>query len=615
MSFSRWYTAAPLSTPRKEHRKKKRNDRYKRFSMVALPAAVLIPMISTSAVADEVDDDLSQTVESSSESSLFSGAERGSDASDNVFTTDDGESRFSDLQSFITDRDFEMIELQELVNRDTLEFRGYDPISLVGPAFLDFMGGNEVQFTPEEFQFEVDGIWDFESGGSEELPGDLSLMHPVPFENISSPFGWRDNPTASGRQFHTGLDYPVDCGTPVRATEDGVVTFAEWDEKGGWRMMIDHGDGVETAYSHNTAFVVEVGDEVKKGDVIALSGTTGNSTGCHVHFEIILDGEWVDPALYLPGFEEQPEVLTDEEVRDLDAYIPDRDFSISERFHDELHENLAPYYSDYVDSEYYENSGASGDDTEGYAGDGSGDGDSGSGSGSGEGSGSGSGEGSSGGSGSGSSNSGSGSSSGSGSGNSGSGGSSDGSGSSNSGSSNSGSSNSGSGSSGSNSGNSGSGSGSGNSTPSPSPSPSASGGSSSGSSEGSSGNSGSGNSGSSSSTPSPAPSTPAPSPSSPAPSPAPSPSAPAPSSPAPSPSAPAPSSPAPSPSAPAPSSPAPSQSAPAPSSPAPSPSAPTPSSPAPEASAPAPSSSAPAPSAPAEPAPSSSGEGESSSEG
>lgn len=125
------------------------------------------------------------------------------------------------------------------------------------------------------------------------------LDRPVKSNRITSPFGHRNNPTGAGTMIHGGTDYGVACGTEVYASASGTVTVAGWAGHSGNRVMVDHGDGLETGYSHNTKVLVNVGDKVKRGDLIALSGTTGNSTGCHVHFDVIIDGQFKDPAGWL----------------------------------------------------------------------------------------------------------------------------------------------------------------------------------------------------------------------------------------------------------------------------------------------------------------------------
>ncbi|WP_417219336.1 peptidoglycan DD-metalloendopeptidase family protein [Arthrobacter sp.] len=145
------------------------------------------------------------------------------------------------------------------------------------------------------------------------LPGGLVLSAPVSSTRITSGFGWRLNPTGPGSYIHIGQDYGVPCGTAVRAAEDGTVVQSAWAGHSGQRVRVDHGSGVETAYSHNSLLIAHVGDTVRRGDLLALSGTTGNSTGCHVHFEVYLNGKWVDPALYLPLLPGQNRPVTGDE--------------------------------------------------------------------------------------------------------------------------------------------------------------------------------------------------------------------------------------------------------------------------------------------------------------
>lgn len=97
---------------------------------------------------------------------------------------------------------------------------------------------------------------------------------------------------------HSGVDIAVAADTPVRATADGVVTFADWDKVFGWTVMMKHGDSVETIYGHNDSLLVNAGDSVRYGQVIALSGNTGVSTAPHVHYEIRVNGTAVNPEEY-----------------------------------------------------------------------------------------------------------------------------------------------------------------------------------------------------------------------------------------------------------------------------------------------------------------------------
>src|SRR5699024_4270280 len=94
------------------------------------------------------------------------------------------------------------------------------------------------------------------NGSLKSLPGNLQMIFPADSTRTSSTFGMRSNPTGAGTQFHVGTDFPVPTGTPVKATEAGTVTFAGVHSTGGYRVEIDHGNGVTTAYSHNSQFTV-----------------------------------------------------------------------------------------------------------------------------------------------------------------------------------------------------------------------------------------------------------------------------------------------------------------------------------------------------------------------
>lgn len=104
-------------------------------------------------------------------------------------------------------------------------------------------------------------------------------------------------------RYHEGLDIAGPTGTPILAAEDGRVIKAGWDDWGlGNAIVLQHEDGSRTVYGHNQRFFVRVGETVRQGQTIALMGSTGNSTGPHLHFEVILNGgDSVDPLLFLPN--------------------------------------------------------------------------------------------------------------------------------------------------------------------------------------------------------------------------------------------------------------------------------------------------------------------------
>lgn len=116
---------------------------------------------------------------------------------------------------------------------------------------------------------------------------------------ITSPYGYRNNPSGKGRNFHSGIDINGNTGDPIYAAEAGRVTFSGWQGGYGNLIIIDHGDGVTTYYAHCSSRLVGVGTKVNRGDVIARVGSTGNSTGPHLHFEVRVNGKTQNPMNYL----------------------------------------------------------------------------------------------------------------------------------------------------------------------------------------------------------------------------------------------------------------------------------------------------------------------------
>lgn len=116
---------------------------------------------------------------------------------------------------------------------------------------------------------------------------------------LTSPFGYRRSPFGTGYEFHRGVDIAAPRGTPVLATADGVVTFVGWLSSYGITIRIDHGHGVETLSAHLGKSTVEAGQRVNRGETIGLVGSTGRSTGPHLHYEVHIDGRPVNPRPYL----------------------------------------------------------------------------------------------------------------------------------------------------------------------------------------------------------------------------------------------------------------------------------------------------------------------------
>jgi len=124
---------------------------------------------------------------------------------------------------------------------------------------------------------------------------------PVANVRITSPFGYRIHPILNTKMFHSGVDFADSAGTHIYAAEEGQVIYAGPKGTYGNAVMIDHGAGIVTLYGHCSSVAVQVGQIVKRGELVAYMGSTGRSTGPHLHFEVRLNGEFVDPMPYLRG--------------------------------------------------------------------------------------------------------------------------------------------------------------------------------------------------------------------------------------------------------------------------------------------------------------------------
>lgn len=133
------------------------------------------------------------------------------------------------------------------------------------------------------------------SSKSEDLGAPLAYLKPT------SSFGYRVSPiTGAASEFHSGQDYAATCGTPVKSSADGKVVQAGWHPYGGGnRVTVKHDDGLKTTYNHMAAIKVSDGESVKAGESVGNVGSTGASTGCHLHFEVVKGGQTVDPLGFL----------------------------------------------------------------------------------------------------------------------------------------------------------------------------------------------------------------------------------------------------------------------------------------------------------------------------
>ena len=129
----------------------------------------------------------------------------------------------------------------------------------------------------------------------------LPTRLPIADADLTSTFGNREDPITGRRAFHAGIDFAAEPGTEIHAAAGGTVAFAGFRSDFGWMVEIDHGNGLSTRYAHASKLLVKQNALVTPGEVVAMSGSTGRSTGPHLHFEVLQHGEPADPRHFLAG--------------------------------------------------------------------------------------------------------------------------------------------------------------------------------------------------------------------------------------------------------------------------------------------------------------------------
>jgi murein DD-endopeptidase MepM/ murein hydrolase activator NlpD len=166
----------------------------------------------------------------------------------------------------------------------------------------DYTGSVDIQTLMQEIQKTVENVAEIKD--YLRIQKDIYMATPKGFPvegNISSPYGKRENPFGGNNSFHSGVDISASPGTPIRATADGIVSHSGWTQHSGYLVVLEHGCGFSTIYAHNKKNAVKVGQSVKRGEVIGYVGSTGKSTGPHVHYEVWEKGRNVNPKKFLQG--------------------------------------------------------------------------------------------------------------------------------------------------------------------------------------------------------------------------------------------------------------------------------------------------------------------------
>lgn len=141
--------------------------------------------------------------------------------------------------------------------------------------------------------------WGKINGAVTKIEVAVPSINPVDIMKFSSGFGYRSAPTRGASRNHKGLDIPGPVGTPIYATADGTIGRAQWVGGYGKFVEINHGNAVQTRYGHLSAMNVVPGQRIRKGDVLGYMGSTGRSTGSHLHYEVRIAGEAINPTAFL----------------------------------------------------------------------------------------------------------------------------------------------------------------------------------------------------------------------------------------------------------------------------------------------------------------------------
>lgn len=165
----------------------------------------------------------------------------------------------------------------------------------------------------------LNNSWGRIVGASAKVEVAVPSINPVEVMKFSSGFGYRNAPTRGASRNHKGIDIPGPVGTPIYATADGVVGRAQWLGGYGKYVEINHGNAVQTRYGHLSAMNVAPGQSVRKGDILGYMGSTGRSTGSHLHYEVRIAGEAINPTAFLSPLTAESNILLASKTADNNA--------------------------------------------------------------------------------------------------------------------------------------------------------------------------------------------------------------------------------------------------------------------------------------------------------
>lgn len=223
-------------------------------------------------------------------------------------------SRLSLLQSHVTRLDALGSRLADAAELEGFEFESSPGLGGPHEGLGSVSGGGQPSFPQFDFFSEVDELERALQDRHTQLSALEALLRNRRLEEqalpagaptisdgtwVSSLYGYRSDPLTGAREFHQGVDFAGKLGTMITAVADGIVIWSAPRHAYGNLVEISHGNGYVTKYAHNRQNLVSVGQKVEKGEVIALMGNSGRSTGPHVHFEVVKNGKNVNPGRYL----------------------------------------------------------------------------------------------------------------------------------------------------------------------------------------------------------------------------------------------------------------------------------------------------------------------------
>jgi len=163
-------------------------------------------------------------------------------------------------------------------------------------------GSIDMENLKEQIKLTMESIGEIKDYLSQQRDLYMSTPKGWPVDGqVSSSYGYRLHPKTGARDFHSGMDIAADPGLPVKATADGIVSYAGWSGGSGNLVALEHGFGFSTFFAHNRLVAVKVGQKVKRGDILGYVGSTGNSTGPHLHYEVWKEGKALDPITFIEG--------------------------------------------------------------------------------------------------------------------------------------------------------------------------------------------------------------------------------------------------------------------------------------------------------------------------